>query len=98
SEQLIEAANGQIRVACVSAVPPFGSLHVRYLCKRLRSEVPHVKVVAAVLSVDDGQVVGKRDLRIPADEIATSLKQAVAEVVALVGGTAEPVRQAAFSS
>jgi hypothetical protein len=81
----------------VSAVPPFGALHVRYLCKRLRAQFPHVKIVAAVLREDAGYANGKSDLQIPADGIGSSLKQVVAEVVALVPSLGKPVRQTALS-
>jgi hypothetical protein len=96
SEQLEAAARSKIQVACVSAIPPFGSLHIRYLCKRLRSEFPQLKIVAAVLTEGDTTEPTIRHARIPADEIATSLKQATAEVLALVPGPRES-EQAAFS-
>jgi hypothetical protein len=69
----------------VSAVPPRGYIHTRYLCKRLHAEYPNLKVVAAILNEGDVQQVRKRSPGIPADEFATSLKQTVAEVVSLSG-------------
>jgi predicted PurR-regulated permease PerM len=98
SEQVEEAARSTIRLACVSAVPPYGTPHVRYLCKRLRSQFPKLKIVAAVLNQGDARETGRRIGDVPADEIATSLKQAATEVLALIPGPREPVGQKVFSS
>jgi len=95
SERLEEAGRAGIRVACVVAVPPFGLMHVRYLCKRLRTDLPQVKVIAGVLSEGDPAETRKGTPAVPADELSASLKQTVAEVLALIP---ERAAQAAFSS
>jgi len=35
-------------VVCVSATPPAAVMHARYLCKRLRSQLPKVKLVVGL--------------------------------------------------
>jgi predicted PurR-regulated permease PerM len=35
-------------VVCVSATPPAAVMHARYLCKRLRGQLPHVKLVVGL--------------------------------------------------
>src|SRR4029078_12916801 len=35
-------------VVCVSATPPAAVMHARYLCKRLRSQLPQVRLVVGL--------------------------------------------------
>jgi len=70
-------------VVCVTAVPPLGYMHARYLCRRLRAEFPDLKLVAAILIERDVEEVKKRRPEITSDEIASSLKQALTEIVSL---------------
>ena len=97
SERLEATEQSKVQIVCVSAIPPFGYLHARYLCKRLRARLPEVKIIAAVLTLGDVQELKKRQPPIPADELATSLSQAVAEVLALVPAE-QRLEQTAFSS
>ena len=83
AECIEEVAQQKFRVACVSAVPPRGYTQARYLCKRLHAEFPDLKLVAAFLNEGDVQEIRKRQPAILADELTTTLKQAVAGVVAL---------------
>jgi len=85
SECLEEVGRENFKVACVCAVPPRGYIHTRYLCKRLHAEFPNLKVIAAILNEGDVQRIRKRQPAIPADEFATSLEQAVAEIISLSG-------------
>jgi predicted PurR-regulated permease PerM len=97
SERLEATDQAKVQIVCVSAIPPFGYLHARYLCKRLRARFPEVKIIAAVLTHGDVQDLKKRQPPVPADELATSLSQAVAEVLALVPAE-QRLEQTAFSS
>jgi len=81
-------------VVCVAAVPPFGYVHARYLCRRLRSRFPDVKVVAAILTEGDVNEIKKRQPPVPADEIGSSLTQALAAILSLLP-TANPRPQPA---
>jgi predicted PurR-regulated permease PerM len=76
-------------VVCVAAVPPFGYVHARYLCRRLRTRFPDVKVVAAILTEGDVNEIKKRQPELPADEIGSSLAQALAAILSLLP-TANP--------
>jgi predicted PurR-regulated permease PerM len=98
SERLEETAQGKIQIACVSAVPPYGYLHTRYLCKRLRAQFPEVKVVAAILSQGEPQDMKKREPQIPADDIVTSLRGALATVLSLLPCAKEQADQPLVSS
>jgi hypothetical protein len=75
------------RVVCVAAVPPFGYVHARYLCRRLRERFPELKVVAAILTEGDANEVKKRQPPVPADEIGVSLAQALAAILSLLPTT-----------
>jgi hypothetical protein len=87
------------RVACVLAVPPLGYMHARYLCRRLRAQLQEFKLVAAILTEGDLNELKQRQPPISADELASSLKQTVAQIVALVpvqnGAAAKPLLNAA---
>lgn len=45
SEVLEAVATAEVRVLCISAVPPEAMAPTRYLCKRLRARFPQVKIV-----------------------------------------------------
>jgi predicted PurR-regulated permease PerM len=96
SERLDEANGAKIEVVCVSSVTPNRGLHARYLCKRLRDQIPNIRIVAVMLTHRDAQAVRKPELTAPADETATTLVEAVKQVQALVS-LAAPA-QTAFSS
>jgi hypothetical protein len=82
------------RVVCVAAVPPFGYVHARYLCRRLRNRFPELKVVAAILTEGDVNEIKKRQPPVVADEIGSSLSQVLAAILSLLP-TAKPHPQAA---
>jgi predicted PurR-regulated permease PerM len=71
-------------VVCVAAVPPFGYVHARYLCRRLRNRFPELKVVAAILTEGDVGEIKKRQPPVAADEIGSSLAQALAAILSLL--------------
>jgi predicted PurR-regulated permease PerM len=71
-------------VVCVAAVPPFGYVHARYLCRRLRNRFPELKVVAAILTEGDVNEIKKRQPPVSADEIGSSLTQALAAILSLL--------------
>jgi predicted PurR-regulated permease PerM len=90
SECVEKAGRGSVRVACICMVPPQGYTHVRYLCKRLRSEFPKLKLVAAALNEPDTKTVQNREPALEADAIAVTLTRATAEVQMLSLQTPEP--------
>lgn len=95
AESLEEVASENAHVACVTAIPPYGYTHVRYLCKRLQAQFPDLKIVAAILTERDVQELKERQPGVPADQVATNLKQTQAEILALTATTSE---EKAFSS
>ena len=91
SERLEEAAAENIQVVCVSTVPPDGYMHTRYLCKRLREQLPEIRIVVAILARED--VSRKRDSSVPADEVTVTLKEAANAIVSLVCASEKPATQ-----
>ena len=98
SERLEEANGKRIEVVCVSTVPPDGHLHTRYLCKRLHEQFPGMRIVAALLTRDEGKDIRKRELSMTTNEVALTLGEAVNQIRALVSVPATPAAQTAFSS
>ncbi|PWU11008.1 MAG: AI-2E family transporter [Verrucomicrobia bacterium] len=91
-DSLKEIADTPPKIACICAVPPFGYTHARHFCRRLQEEFSHVKRIAAVLTEADSEDLKHRQPPIPADDLATSLKQAVAQMVALLPPDGAPAR------
>lgn len=83
SESLREVGAPGVEVVCVTAVPPFGYTHARYLCRRLRAQYPRLKIVAAILTEGDTEELRHREPPIPADEFCCSLRQASGTISAL---------------
>jgi hypothetical protein len=71
-------------VVFVSVIPPFGYMHARYLCRRIRAQFQGAKLVCGMLTEEDVNEVRQRQPPIPADELASSLQQAQAQVISLI--------------
>jgi hypothetical protein len=84
SESLEKVEQAHPKVAAVTTVPPFGYLHARYLCRRLHTQFKGLKLVGAVLTEGDVNQVKQRQPPLDADELASSLHQVVAHVLALL--------------
>jgi len=90
SEALEDAGRNGARIACICAVPPLGSRHARYLCKRLRAQSPRLKIVAAIFDQDELQSAKQRHPPIQADEFAATLEATLAAILSLAPAAAEP--------
>jgi hypothetical protein len=98
-ESLEEVSREKPQVACVSSVPPFGCMHARYLCRRLHSQFPELKVVCAILTEGDVDELKQRQPAVPTDELASSLKQALTQILSPIPARAEqPVQPALRAS
>jgi 16S rRNA C967 or C1407 C5-methylase (RsmB/RsmF family) len=73
-------------------------LHARYLCKKLRSQFPELRIVAAVVVRDEARDVRTRELQVSATEVASSLSEAAQRVQSLVPVRPAPAPQSAVSS
>ncbi len=91
SECLAAASAAKAAVVCVLSIPPFGLMHVRYLCRRLKLDSRGQRVVAAILSEGDIDEARKRAFRISADEVVSTLKDAVSAAATLAATTKKKV-------
>jgi hypothetical protein len=58
-------------VVCVSATPPAAVMHARYLCKRLRSQLPQVKLVVGLWNAQGDLAKAKERIGCSAIVVAT---------------------------
>jgi predicted PurR-regulated permease PerM len=82
SEVLDAAAEKNPGLVCIAALAPGGLSQARYLCKRLRSRFPDLKIIVARWGVTGETAEAQRLLLAGgADRVATSLLQARDEIV-----------------
>jgi len=76
SEVIAEAGEKPTGLVCIGAVSPGGISHARYLCKRLRSEFPDLKIVVGVWG-EKGGLEASRELLLAtgADQVGATLLQ-----------------------
>ncbi|HYG34834.1 MAG TPA: hypothetical protein VEC99_08625, partial [Clostridia bacterium] len=84
------------KVACVLAVPPLGYMHARYICRRLRSQFPNLKIIGAILTEQAVDEIKQRQPPIAADELACSVREVQNQILNLfsVRMTANPSQSA----
>ncbi len=78
---------GELRpeLVCISAVPPHAALQARYLCKRLRSAYPQLKIVVGLWQSQETEA--RIQERLPstlADFVVTKVQDAVERIVSQV--------------
>jgi predicted PurR-regulated permease PerM len=70
---------------CISAVPPSGTAHASYLCKRLRRTFPKMRIVVAHWTREEGAARSLQRLKdAGADEVVTRLSDAVNKIRELI--------------
>lgn len=77
-EKLDLVEQSQTTMVCISAVPPLSILHSRYLCKRLTSRLPGLRVVVGLWGVDGSAGVVERLGSCGVEGVVTTLSDAVA--------------------
>jgi predicted PurR-regulated permease PerM len=82
-ERIEQIGRDRPLVACVLAIPPFGYMHARLLCRNLRTRFPELKLVAAILTGRDTGEIRQRQPPLTADGLATGLRQTIEEVLVL---------------
>jgi CheY-like chemotaxis protein len=75
------------KIACVVVVPPYGYMHGRYMCRRLRDQFPDLKLIAAVLTEGEVDELRQRRPALAADELASSAKQALTAILSFLPTT-----------
>jgi len=74
SEVVAEAAEKKTGLVCIAAVQPGGLDQARYLCKRLRSQFPDVKIAVGLWGIQNNLEESRNSLlSAGADEVSTNL-------------------------
>jgi len=90
---LVEKAG--VDVVCISVVAPSTVLHARYLCLKLRALLPKQKIMVGLWGATEIIADGTRRVRdAGADEVVTTLADAVRQIGKLTGPQAEQVAPA----
>ncbi len=72
-------------LACISVVAPSSQLHARYICSKLRKNFPDLKILVGLWGTDEKSLEGSKVLQDSgADEVVTSVSEAVERIVRMV--------------
>ena len=65
-------------VVCISVTPPHDDLHVRYLCKLIRTRLPKIYIVVGMweFEADEARLLRRRD-KYKVDKVVTKLADAL---------------------
>jgi hypothetical protein len=76
-----ELERQKISVVCLSSVPPSGLRQARYLCRRMHSRFPRIKLIVGAWGVkEDLPAIKHRLADCATDTVVTSLKQAIEQI------------------
>jgi predicted PurR-regulated permease PerM/GAF domain-containing protein len=90
SEHLGLVEKERVTLVCISAVPPGAVTSAKYLCKRLRTELPEVRIIVGFWQRDADLKRLQQRLSAPlVDGIVTSLTQAVEQISPMAPQTEE---------
>ncbi len=83
-ELLTQVEKADVDVICISVVPPSTVIHARYLCLKLRSLSPKLKIVIGLWGAAEEVTQATKRLRDSgADEVVTTLAEALAQTAKL---------------
>lgn len=81
-------------IVCLATLPPGGLAQTRYLCKRLRAQVPQVRIVVGEWgSREQPAVSGARLLAAGADQVTYAIRETKIQVLALLPVVSEQQRR-----
>jgi predicted PurR-regulated permease PerM len=86
ASEMVEAADRhRARIVCISALPPSAVTHARYLCKRLRAQIPDISLVVGLWGAKGD--IAKTRARLSCketDQVVRSLTEVVEQIQPLV--------------
>ena len=85
SETLERVGEGACRMVCISAVPPHAASHAAYLARRLKKQLPELKVVVALWTSEGIDKIKPRLLSSGVDEVFTRLADVQSHLRQLAG-------------
>jgi methylmalonyl-CoA mutase cobalamin-binding subunit len=94
--ELIElVGKADVDVICISVVPPSTVIHARYLCLKLRTQMPQQKIVIGLWGMTDGVTEAAGRLRESgADAVVTTLAEALVQIGKLAPPLSEAMTEA----
>jgi len=91
SEMMTQVREQRPAAVCIASLPPGGLTHARYLCKRLRTQFPDIKVLVGLWGLTGDVAQAQERLRSAgADQVATKLLESRAQVMPLVQVASAP--------
>jgi len=91
SDSLEALASGAVNVVCISVMPPTNLRRTRYVCKKLRSRFPGMKLVIGYWGGSQNLSLARESLsECNPDIIACTLEEAVAAIISLGNTTSSP--------
>jgi predicted PurR-regulated permease PerM len=91
SDRLDDLTGGAVKVVCISVVPPTNLRRARYLCKKLRSRFPAMKLVIGFWGGPQNVVLARESLaECKPDGIACNFEEAAAAIISLGSITSQP--------
>jgi hypothetical protein len=96
SDRLEDLTGGAIRVVCISVVPPTNLRRTCYLCKKLQSRFPSMKLVIGLWGGSDNIELARTSLaECKPDSIACNFDEAVSAIVSMgnITGPTTPVTE-----
>ncbi|HEY8250117.1 MAG TPA: AI-2E family transporter [Burkholderiales bacterium] len=85
AEMLEQVGKGACRLVCISAVPPHAASHAAYLARRLKKQLPELKVVVALWTSEGIDKIKPRLLSAGVDEVFTRLADVQSHLRQLAG-------------
>lgn len=83
-ELLSFVEEADVDVVCISVVVPSTIIHARYLCKKVRTKFPKVKIIVGLWGTTENKAESAQRLRDSgADEVVVSLADAVEQIIKL---------------
>ena len=99
SEMVEAASRHQARIACISALPPSAATHARYLCKRLRVQIPDISLVVGLWGAKGDLTKTREKLRCKeTDQVVRSLAEVVEQIAPLVQTMSAATRETEAAS
>jgi hypothetical protein len=80
-ETVAETSKHGANIVCVSCLPPFAAAAVRFLCKRLKAELPQAQIIVGLWHLEGGVAAARERLgSVCPGFVTTNLPEALAEV------------------
>jgi hypothetical protein len=85
AEVIIQVEQCQPKAICIASLPPKGLAHTRYLCKRLRSQFPELKILVGCWGLEENiNRTQERLIAAGADQVGATLLQTRGQLIPII--------------